>query len=408
MLRAMKWWAPTASMLLLSLLSYVDRNVLALLSPTILGETGLTAQSYGLMISAFSAAYLIGNPIWGRLLDRFGVRVGLASAALFWTCASASHALARTALAFAVARAALGFGEGATFPGGLLTATQTLRPDQRARGIAIAYSGASLGAMISPILVEPIAARWGWRGAFLFTGLLGVAWLTLWSVVSRDPRLRVRGPRYDVVVLRLRDKRVWGFMAAYALGGVPLGFVLYWAPLYLSRVLGCDRTTVNAVLWVPPLGWEVGYFFWGWVIDASERRGVPGSTVFRRIFAWLACLSIALAVAPFVHSLAVVLVLMFLGMFVAGGFVIASLAEAGRREGWKQGAYLAGLGAGSWSGTMTLLSMLFGRMFDRGAFKLAFAVASGLPVLGWMLWRVLTSGADSPANPPEAVRAPAA
>ena len=36
MLRAAKWWMPTAAMTLLSLLSYVDRNVLALLSQTIL------------------------------------------------------------------------------------------------------------------------------------------------------------------------------------------------------------------------------------------------------------------------------------------------------------------------------------------------------------------------------------
>src|SRR5215831_6509497 len=135
------WWAPTGSMLLLSLLSYIDRQTLAVLSPSILRETGLNAESYGWVISAFSVAYLVGNPIWGRALDRFGVRAGLAVAAAFWACASVSHAFASTAGGFAIARAALGFGEGATFPGGLRTAMQTLRADQRARGVALAYSG---------------------------------------------------------------------------------------------------------------------------------------------------------------------------------------------------------------------------------------------------------------------------
>ena len=108
------------------------------------------------------------------MLDRFGLRAGMFSAVSFWTLASAAHAFASGLWSFASARALLGFGEGATFPGGLRTATQTLPEGLQSRGIAVAYSGGSLGAIITPLLVTPIALRYGWRGAFIFTGVVGI------------------------------------------------------------------------------------------------------------------------------------------------------------------------------------------------------------------------------------------
>ena len=162
-------------MLLVSLISYIDRNTLALLIPTIMKETHLSAEQYGFIVSAFSIAYMISNPLWGSLLDRMGLRIGMLVAVSFWTAASMSHALAAGFLSFAIARTALGFGEGATFPGGLRAVVQTLRPTEQARGIAVAYSGGSLGAIVTPIVVTPIFLKWGWRPAFLFTGGIGLA-----------------------------------------------------------------------------------------------------------------------------------------------------------------------------------------------------------------------------------------
>jgi ACS family hexuronate transporter-like MFS transporter len=308
----------------------------------------------------------------------------------FWTCASVAHAFAHTALAFAVARAALGFGEGATFPAGLRTATRTLREDQRGRGVALAYSGGSLGAIATPIIVTPIALRWGWRSAFWFTGALGVAWLALWAWVSRDERLQGPAPgARSAPGPRLDDPSVWAFMAAYAFGGLPLGFVLYGAPIHLGRALGCSQATIGEVLWIPPLGWEVGYFFWGWLVDRAVRAHPGDPRTFRRLFAWLAVLALPLAAAAHTRSLAAVLALLFGAMFVAAGFVIASLTETTRRHAEDHGAYLAGLGAGGWSLLMTFVMPLFGRLFDRGAFDVAYAIAAGSPALGWMAWRTL-------------------
>src|SRR6478736_3355011 len=84
-------WAPTFTMLLVSLISYIDRNTLAILAPTILRELHLSAEQYGWIISAFSIAYMLGNPVWGVILDRIGVRRGMMFAVGIWSLASVSH-----------------------------------------------------------------------------------------------------------------------------------------------------------------------------------------------------------------------------------------------------------------------------------------------------------------------------
>ncbi|HEX2918034.1 MAG TPA: hypothetical protein VHN81_05915, partial [Edaphobacter sp.] len=62
---ALRLWAPALSMTLLGLLSYVDRSVLAILSPTILSALHLSATQYGYAILVFSLCYMVSNPIWG-------------------------------------------------------------------------------------------------------------------------------------------------------------------------------------------------------------------------------------------------------------------------------------------------------------------------------------------------------
>src|SRR5512138_444577 len=90
--RATDWrmWVASVAMMLCSWLSYVDRQVLAVLSPTILAATILNAQRYGEIVSAFSIAYMFANPFWGAVLDYVGLRIGMIAAVSIWSVASAA------------------------------------------------------------------------------------------------------------------------------------------------------------------------------------------------------------------------------------------------------------------------------------------------------------------------------
>ena len=395
-------WLPALSMMLVSLISYIDRNTLALLAPTILRELGLSAQQYGFIVSAFSIAYMFSNPLWGYWLDRWGMRRGMSLAVLTWTLASVSHAFTAGFGGLAAARAALGFGEGATFPGGLRAVMQTLPLEQRSRGVALAYSGGSLGAVVTPIVMTPIVVLWGWRAAFWFTGFIGFIWLTHWWFVSRRPDLSPGAgpalgtplqPRHgpseatrSTVSLHFADRRVWGFMCAYGLGAMPLGFILYIAAIYLSQALGKSQLEIGKVLWIPPLGWEVGYFFWGYLTDRGLRLGTRSLRLQRQLMSVALVFSLPLALTTRLGSYPLVMGELFLAMFVAAGFVILSISYATSIYSPQHSGFIAGLGAGSWSAIIALVMPYFGRLFDQHNYDTAFVLATCFPVAGFACW----------------------
>ena len=165
-------------MMLVSLISYIDRNTLAILSPAIFEETGLIDEQYGYIISAFSVAYMIGNPVWGWLLDRFGLWIGCLLPSEFWTLASAAHAFGRRLWGFA--RPGHYWASGKARPSRAVCARrprplpESVRPRRESRSrTAAARSARSL----RPLLVTPIAAPFRMARSFLVHGLVGFAWL---------------------------------------------------------------------------------------------------------------------------------------------------------------------------------------------------------------------------------------
>ena len=380
------WVAPT-SIMLCTLLSYIDRQVLAVLSPTILKETGLKASDYTNAVAAFSVLYTIGNPLWGSFLDYIGLRRGMLLSVAMWTTASTAHAWVGGFWGFAVARAFLGFGEGAVFPGAFRTSMEALPANKQSRGVALGYSGASMGALITPIIVIPFAGVFGWRTAFLVTGALGALWMILWNALARPPYLPAEsGSTVKIAWPKLNDRRVWVIASSFGLGGMALGVAAYLSPLYLTRAMGLTQAQLAPIAWIPMLGWEIGYFFWGWVADryaANDDRPA-------RIFLLLTVLSIPTAFMTLATHWAVVIALFFWSTFIADGFVVMSLRVGSRIFPKNQAGMVAGLGSASWGLIQAIILPVYGQLFDREMYLATFVSMSALPLLGTLLWLWLT------------------
>lgn len=380
-------WVPCLGMALCSWLAFVDRQVLAILSPTILKDTGLTAGDFANAFSFFFIAYTIANPLWGSLLDYIGLRVGMLLAVAIWTAASMSHAWMSSFVGFAVARAVLGLGEGATFPGGLRTAVESLPSDRRARGIATSFSGGTAGAILTPLIVGPIALRFGWRSAFFLTGALGMTWLVLWTAIARPPFLPKREHKPTKMSWpNLFERRLWALVFSYALPAIAPGPILTIVPLYLSRSLGMSQAGLNQVVWLPPLAWGLGYFFWGWTADrlaADNPRPVA-------MFLFLTVCSLAFGVTTWTSSVAVAIFLISWAAFIGGGFQMVALKVGAYAYPREQAAMMSGIASGSWSLVNFFLLRLIGPWLNQQRWGEVFWLIAVLPTIGIAVWLVLS------------------
>lgn len=386
---AMTWqmWMPCIAMALCSWLSVVDRQLMAVLAPTILGETGMTAQDYGNIIFFFFIAYTVANPIWGSVIDYVGLRIGMLAAVLIWSLASTSHAFMGTFAGFAVARAVLALGEGATFPGGLRTAVDSLPANRRGIGTATSFSGAALGALLTPVLAIPFALRFGWQAAFIVTGVLGLAWMVLWWLIAKPPFLPARTARPSKPGFpNPFEKRFWALIFSYALPGIANGPILTIFPLYLSRGLGISQADLANILWVPALTWGVGYFAWGWVADKyapTNRRPVW-------LFVLLTALALVFGFTTLTSSPLVTILMMSLATFVAGGFQIVALKVGSFAYPVERAAMMTGIAAGAFSLVNAFISPVIGGLFDAQRWSDAFWLVALCPVVGVAVWLVLS------------------
>ncbi len=141
------------------------------------------------------------------------------------------------------------------------------------------------------------------------------------------------------------ERRVWSLIFSYALPAISPGPVLTILALYLGQGLNMTQAQVNNVVWVPPLTWGIGYFFWGWAADkfATTNRRPIG------MFLLLCAASLTLGFATWTTSPAVAIALISFSTFIGGGFQMVALKAGSFAFPREQSAMMTGIASGSWS-----------------------------------------------------------
>ena len=231
-------------------LSYIDRLVLPVLKPDLQARYGWTEAGYADLAIWFQAVYGLSYVAFGRIVDRVGSRIGYTIAVVLWTAGHVAHIAFTSTRGMLLARIPLAMGEAGAFPAALAATNAWFPVRERALAIGIFNAGSNVGAIVTPLIVPAIAVSFGWRMAFIATGLLTVIWLAAWLAFYRSPRehkwvsreelawigVAPKEERRPVPLGRLlRTRQVW----AYAVGRFMIDPVwwtfLFWLPDFFNR-----------------------------------------------------------------------------------------------------------------------------------------------------------------------------
>lgn len=333
-------WRIVVLLFFATTINYIDRQILGMLKPFIGSDLEITEASYGYIVSAFQAAYAIGLLFVGVIIDKFGTKISYAVAVIIWSLAGCFHAAARSAFGFGVMRFFLGIGESANFPAAIKSTAEWFPKKERALATGLFNSGSNMGAILAPIIVSVITVTYGWRWAFIITGLLGFIWVIFWLIYYKLPQKATgltkeeynyihsdekegnrdeEGKKLSWVEL-LRKRESTGICLARFICDWVWWFFLFWTPDFLNKTYHVDITEMVMPLIIIYTFAAFGGVAGGAISTSLINKGKSVGFSRRAALLICACCVIPVVFIPVLNSLWVAIGLISLAAFAHQGW----------------------------------------------------------------------------------------
>ena len=261
--------------LLLISVAALDRLNLSIAGATIQDQFHLSTPTMGFVFGAFFLGYAIFQLPWGYAADRYGPRIVLAVAVIWWSLFTlvlgfAPHFVRpwfSIAWSIAVIRFLVGIGEAAAPPGVNKIVSKWMGEARRATGSSYMSVGAGLGGILTPLFMAWTIRKWGWQTSFYICGLIGFIVAFAWwryvrnrpeehpgisktglnricaSGVSERPGLtagkRPNAPPWKIMFSSLS---VWGLLLSFSFQNYSFYVYYDWFHMYLVRSRGLSGT----------------------------------------------------------------------------------------------------------------------------------------------------------------------
>jgi len=402
-------WTIVALLFFATTINYIDRQVIGLLKPFIQGDLHWDEADYGYIVTAFQIAYAFGMILSGRLLDKFGTRIGYSMSIFVWSIGATLHALMNSVFGFSVVRAVLGIGEAGNFPAAVKTIAEWFPKRDRALATGIFNAGSTIGAIVAPIIVAAVTISLGWRWAFIITGSLGIIWIVFWLIIYQPPLMHKKVSTSELSYILsdhlpeekaenengmnwgklLRHKQTYAICFSRFITDWVWWFFLFWMPDFLNKSQHLDiKATVLPLIIIYTMA-SFGGILGGAL--SSEFIKAGRSIDFSRKTTILIC---ALFVLP----------LIFISQIQNGWIVVIIIGfAAAAHQGWASNIYtvVSDIYPKNTVGTMIGLSGFTGAIGGAlsasfvglllkfsGSYTLIFGIAGSMYLVAWLTLKI--------------------
>lgn len=363
------------------LLSHFFQLVLPPLFPVLRDELGITYVALGLLMSLFYTASGIGQTIAGFLVDRYGARRILASGLALLAGAIGAAGLAPSLGFLVPVFIVAGLGNSVFHPADYSILNTMIDPRRLGRAYSVHSICGNLGWIAAPPIVVGLGALYGWRGAVVTVGALGVA-AALFLGTRREnlghaPQAAAAANRMAVgadVRLLLAAPILMAF-AYFALLSASMSGMQTFGVTALVSIYDVPLTVATGALTAYLGGNAAGILTGGFVADRTRRHDVVAVT--GMLIATLLLLVIASGTPP-LPLLAVTMALVGLCKGITGPSrdMLVRSATPTRASGKVFGFVYSGLDLGALA-----MPPLYGWLMDRGEPRAVFVVGAALMVV---------------------------
>jgi MFS family permease len=355
---------------------------LGALAPFFVSTLDLNKAQLGSIFTALSLGSAIFLTPAGILVDRIGERRAILASGVLMGLSLVAGATVQSYVAVVVAMFLAGVFYSPTTPAG---GTAIMAWFKRDRGLAmgIRQTGVPLGAALGGVVFPLIAARAGYRGAFLAGGIFCILTCAIATSLYRENAQTRPAPQRTRalaagIVDVLRDRR----MVLVTLACM----VLISAQTCMNSFIAVTATgdglpigVAAAMFAVGQLAAAAGRIFWGFLSDMAFEgdRTIP----IVLIALTMALASLGVALIPPHRTLALFAAVALLGMSASGwnGLYAASMAELG---GAARAGTVLGVGLTAIFATGALAPTLFGTFADARGLHAAWSTLAVLGVAG--------------------------
>ena len=409
-------WTVVALIFFATTVNYIDRQVIGLLKPYIQEDLGWTEADYGYIVTAFQVAYGIGMILGGRMLDRLGSKMGYSIAIIVWSLGAVMHAAVRSVTGFGAARAVLGLGEAGNFPAAVKVIAEWFPKRDRAYATGLFNSGTTIGAIIAPVIVTAITLQWGWRWAFVVTGMLGFIWVVVWWLLYYAPEKNKKVNAAELAYIHsddssedlavsefpdyaeaskitwrqlFRHRQTYAILFSRFVTDWVWWFFLFWTPDFLNKTHGVDlKATVLPLIIIYTMS-SIGGVYGGHVSSQFVRFGRSIDFARKTTILLFALLVLPLNAIPYMNNMWIVVLIIGLATsthqaWASNIFTIVSDVYPKQVIGTMTGISSVGGAVGG-----ALASSFVGLILEwTGSYATIFMIASCMYLLAWLTLRM--------------------